>query len=285
MIVINVVFSFLILIVFVMASIVQKKNPRFNFSLSKQKIAICALLLAMNVVLTIISNYAYVIPFIGSLLRITGDVTTILVSVLYGPFFGVLVAFMANNFGFALSGGVFFAGFLFNACLIGFLPGALINLFNRKITVNSNSLITVNVVMYFLLAVGWLFQIVQISFWNSFIHELFTSTDLLSSLSIELQGIIILVIGTIGAFILSVFAFLHFYSNKKNTSVLKFAIVCTLLFLPISLFATPFYFQILLGIPFLISLLPHIILLPVEIFLASSMSNKAFVLLKKVIVE
>ena len=285
MIVINVVFAFLILVVFAMATVVQKKYSKFNFSFSKQKITVCALLLAMNVVLTIASNYAYVVPFVGSLLRITGDVTIILVSVFYGPFFGVLVGFTANNLGFALSGGIFFAGFLLNACLIGFIPGLLIHLFNKKIGIKPHFLIVTNVAIYLLLMAGWIFQIVQINFWNSFIHELFTSANLLSSLSVEFQGIIILLMGTIGASIFSAFSFFHFYSNKKNTDVLKFTIVCVLLFSPLSLLATPFYFQILLGIPFLISLLPHIILLPIEIFLGSSMSNKAFTLLKKVIVE
>ena len=184
-----------------------------------------------------------------------GYLPIILVSIIYGPVYGVMAGIIQDLLGFFLVGSnlgqTFNIGFTLNAALYGFVPGLI---FAKSFAREQKLFYILNFVLSVLLIAGatWYF---------------FNIGQVISSTLSDTDKYILVGISLFGSVSLCVFNIIANHSVKYGSEGTKLLFTVSLLYIIVSLILTPIWLYILnpaIGFWFRIPL--RIIKMPIEIF-------------------
>jgi len=226
-----------------------------------RNIIFIGLMIAISVILNQLLSFYY--PPSTSIIKFgIGFVPIIIVSVIFGPKYGVLAGAASDVIGWALLGasrGVFYFGFTFNAMLYGLIPALLLRLTKKA---NPPVFYTINVAVvsvFTLISVLYIFDINALSSNTSFssvYRYVFIALALVSSL------------------VLFYTSTKHYKLHQSDNDFQKIFFIVLVLYLITSLLLTPIYVQDLYGVSIWAQLPLRIIKMPVEVLLYTLILEK-----------
>jgi len=218
-----------------------------------QAIVFTGLMVAIGVVLSQLVSITR--PTLSSpiIKFVIGYLPIILISILYGPVYGIIAAISQDLLGFFLIGGpqgqIFFLGFTINAILYGLVPGLLFRYKSKKDE-------TLFYWFNYGLAIAFLIAIVFYFF----------NVDRISTTLEDPELYILLFISLFGAGALIA---INFWVGRKKTlafSPQKILFVVMILYMVVSIVLTPIWLYIMIpGVPIWLRIPLRIVKMPVEV--------------------
>ncbi|QLY40018.1 folate family ECF transporter S component [Hujiaoplasma nucleasis] len=235
-----------------------------------QKLIFTGLLITIGIVLSQFLSIS--IPPQTTIIRIgIGYLPLMLISLLYGPLYGLISAIIQDVLGLTIGGGLayFHFGFLLNAMIIGFMPGFLLKYMPFKDKVYK----IINIVVGSILAIAGIILLIDITI----ITDVTLRLEVGGTIELGKSLAYILVTSSLLAVILMLIFVIFRKSHNNNHQIIFFV---TSLLLITSVFLTPLWVSQLFGHPYLIQLPLRIIKLPLEAMLYSILLVRIYALVK-----
>lgn len=233
-----------------------------------QKLIFTGLLITIGIVLS--QFLSIPIPPSQTTFKIgIGYLPLMLISVFFGPFFGLISGVIQDLIGYFLWGvqtGPFHFGFVLNAILFGVLPWMM---FRVKLF-KANTYKWFNLVFFGLVLAVSIYLLFDVSLITSRIKDI---TNVFAYLLIVSS--IFATIG-IGAFVMY---------QEPYGNIHQFLFIVTMMLIITSIILTPIWVNQLYGLPYWIQLPPRIIKLPFEAIIYSLLLTRIYQLFKRLDVE
>ncbi|MBU1144608.1 MAG: folate family ECF transporter S component [Firmicutes bacterium] len=184
-----------------------------------------------------------------------GYVPLIIISLLFGPQYGLFAGITQDIIGYFLLGserGIFYFGFTLNAILYGVLPGIFIYL-KRKI--KPNKFVYFNTALSLVLSFASIWYLFHINSLSSNANFTFIYRYILVSISL---------VSSLGLLFINY----YFYYKKNESNEFQFIFfVVTILYFIVSIVLTPLWIYDMYSIPFFVQIPLRILKMPVEVIL------------------
>lgn len=228
-----------------------------------QKLVFTGLLISIGVILSQFLSVA--IPPSQTLYKIgIGYLPLILISIIFGPFYGLLAGVTQDLVGFVLwssQQGVFYFGFTLNAALVGVIPFYIFKFKHFKPTAYK----LFNMVFATLILLASILLLFHIDLVTSRIPD---ATDTFSYILVASSIFATLLVG----------GFMVYTKGLNHNHHLIFIVIITLML--VSIILTPLWVRHLYGVSFWVQLPPRIIKFPFEIMLYSVLLIRIYDLFK-----